>query len=114
MPFYVTPFVLVINNGKYDALAPDQKKAIDDHCTSEWAEKLASPWADYEHSGRDAIKAEAGHIFVEPTAEQVVEWRNAVTPLKTDWANDVRKAGGDPDKIFAGFEAALKKHGAAY
>jgi TRAP-type C4-dicarboxylate transport system substrate-binding protein len=114
MPFYVTPFVLVINNGKYNALAPDQKKVIDDHCTSAWAEKIASPWADYEHSGRAMIKAEPGHIFIEPTPAEVAEWRKAAAPLKADWAADVKKAGGDPDTIYAAFEAALKKHGAAY
>jgi len=114
MAMYVTPFVLVMNNAKYDSMSPAQKKVMDDHCTSEWAEKIASPWADYEHSGREMIKAEPGHIFVEPTPEQIEEWRKAAEPLKTDWANDVKKAGGDPDKIFAEFEASLKQHGAAY
>ena len=60
MPFYVTPFVIVINKAKYDALAPAQKKVIDDHCTSAWAEKIASPWADFEHAGRDKIEGRAG------------------------------------------------------
>ncbi len=114
MPFYVTPFVLVINNGKYDALAPDQKKVVDDHCTSAWAEKLASPWADWEHSGRAMIKAEAGHEFIEPTPAQVQEWRDAAKPLKAEWAASVKKVGGDPDAIYAAFVAAMKKHGALY
>jgi TRAP-type C4-dicarboxylate transport system substrate-binding protein len=114
MPFYVTPFVDVMNKAKYDSLSPAQKKVIDDHCTSEWAEKLASPWADFESAGRAKMKAEAGHVFVEPTPEQVEEWRKAAEPLKASWAEDVKKAGGDPDTIYAEFEAALKKHGAAY
>ena len=41
-------------------LSPAQSKVIDHHCTSEWAEKVASPWADFEHAGRDKIAAEAG------------------------------------------------------
>jgi len=60
------------------------------------------------------IKAEPGHVFTEPTAAQVAEWRKAAEPIKAAWAADVKKAGGDPDAIFAAFEAALKKHGAAY
>jgi len=114
MPFYVTPFVQVMNKAKYESLSPTQKKVIDDHCNTAWAEKIATPWARWEHSGRDMIKAEPGHVFTEPTAAQVAEWRKAAEPIKAAWAADVKKAGGDPDAIFAAFEAALKKHGAAY
>ncbi len=114
MPFYVTPFVDVMNKAKYDSLSPAQKKVIDDHCTTEWAEKLASPWADFEHAGRAKMQAEPGHVFVEPTPEQVALWRQAAEPIKQQWAADVRKAGGDPDAIFAEFEASLKQYGAAY
>jgi TRAP-type transport system periplasmic protein len=114
MPFYVTPFVDVMNKAKYDSLSPAQKKVIDDHCTTEWADKLASPWADFEAAGRAKMKAEEGHVFVEPTPEQVAEWRKAAEPLKAAWAEDVKKAGGDPDTIYAEFVASLKKYGAAY
>jgi TRAP-type transport system periplasmic protein len=114
MPFYVTPFVDVMNKAKYDSLSPAQKKVIDDHCTSEWAEKLASPWADFEAAGRAKMKAAPGHEFVEPTPAQILEWRAAAAPLRDSWAADVKKVGGDPDKIYEAFHAALNKHGAAY
>jgi TRAP-type C4-dicarboxylate transport system substrate-binding protein len=114
MPFYVGSFVDVINKGKYDALSPAQKKVIDDHCSTAAAEKLASPWADYEHSGRAMIKAEPGQEFLEPTPAQIAEWRKAAEPLKAEWAASVKKAGGDPDAIYASFIATLKKHGALY
>jgi TRAP-type C4-dicarboxylate transport system substrate-binding protein len=114
MPFYVTPFVDVMNKAKYDSLSPAQKKVIDDHCTAAWSEKIASPWADFESAGRAKMKAAPGHEFVEPTPAQVAEWRKAAEPLKAAWANDVKRAGGDPDRIYAEFEASLKKHGAAY
>jgi TRAP-type C4-dicarboxylate transport system substrate-binding protein len=114
MPFYVTPFVDVMNKAKYDSLSPAQKKVIDDHCTAAWSEKIASPWADFEEAGRAKMKAAPGHEFVEPTPAQVAEWRKAAEPLKADWAADVRKVGGNPDQIYAEFEASLKQHGAAY
>jgi TRAP-type transport system periplasmic protein len=114
MPFYVTPFVDVMNKAKYDSLSPAQKKVIDDHCTSAWAEKLASPWADFEASGKPMIKAEPGQVFIEPTPAQIELWRKAAEPIKAEWAESVRKAGGNPDEIFAEFEASLMKYGAAY
>lgn len=113
-PLYVTPFVLVMNQGKYDAMSPAQKKVIDDHCTSEWAQKLASPWVDFESAGRDKIKAMPGHEIVELTPEQAKLWHEAAEPLKKQWADQVRKTGQDPDKVWANLEASLKKYNAAY
>ncbi|MGZ5894386.1 MAG: TRAP transporter substrate-binding protein, partial [Caldimonas sp.] len=52
VPLYTTPFVWVMNKDKYEAMTPAQKKVVDDHCTTEWAEKVASPWADFEFAGR--------------------------------------------------------------
>ena len=77
VPLYVTTFAFVINKAKYDAMSPAQKKVIDDHCTSEWAAKVATPWADFEHAGIDKLKAEPGHEVYELSPAQVAEWRKA-------------------------------------
>ena len=45
VPLYVTTFVWVMNQAKYDAMSPAQKKVIDDHCTTDWALKVAAPWS---------------------------------------------------------------------
>ncbi len=112
---YVTTFVWVMNQAKYDSLSANQKKAIDDHCTTEWAERMAGPWADFERAGRDKVAAEPGHVVYPLTAEQLAAWRKAAEPLKGEWAAAARKAGyDDPDAIFAALEADLKKHDAAY
>ena len=50
-----------MNKGTYDAHVTGQKKVIDDHCTTEWAGKIAGPWADFEHAGIDKIKALSDH-----------------------------------------------------
>jgi len=44
-------FTYSINMKKYAALSPAQKKVMDDHCTTEWAMKLAGPWVDYDMPG---------------------------------------------------------------
>ena len=51
MPLYVTTFAFVFNKAKYDEMSASQKKVIDNHCTPEWALKVAAPWADFEHAG---------------------------------------------------------------
>jgi len=111
---YVTTFVWVMNQAKYDSMSAAQKKVIDDHCTTDWAEKLASPWADFEADGRPKIKAEAGHEVYPLTTEQLAEWRKAAEPLAAKWAENARKAGVDPDKVMAELKENLKKRNALY
>ena len=61
VPLYVTTFAFVFNKDKYDQMSAAQKKVIDDHCTNEWALKVASNWADFEHAGVGKLKADAAH-----------------------------------------------------
>jgi TRAP-type C4-dicarboxylate transport system substrate-binding protein len=113
VPLYVTTFVLAFNKAKYAAMSPAQKKVIDDHCNNAWAEKIAAPWADFEHAGIAKLKAEAGHEVYTISPEQTAEWRKAAEPLHKTWADNVRKAGGNPDEIMQELQASLVKYGAA-
>jgi len=114
VPLYVTTFVLVLNKGKYGEMSPAQKGVIDDHCTTEWAEKIAAPWADFEHAGIQKLKDEPGHEVYSITADQLAEWRKAAEPLEAKWAANVRKAGVDPVIAMKELKAELAKYKAAY
>jgi TRAP-type C4-dicarboxylate transport system substrate-binding protein len=114
MPLYVTTFAFVFNKAKYNEMSAAQKKVIDSHCTPEWALKVAAPWADFEHAGIAKIKAEAGHEVYAPSAAQVAEWKKAAEPLAQTWADNVKKAGGDPDTIMKELKGELAKFKAAY
>ena len=91
-----------------------QKKVIDDHCTTEWAVKVASPWADFEHAGIAKLKAEPATRSIRSRAEQLAEWKKAAEPVVKAWADAVKKAGGDPDAIMKELKATLAKYKAAY
>ena len=114
LPFYTTTFALVFNKAKYNSMSAKQKKAIDDHCNSKWALKIASPWADFEHNGIAKIKAEAGQNVYSITPAQVAMWRKAAAPLTAKWEAQAKKGGVDPAKALADLKADLKKEGAAY
>jgi TRAP-type C4-dicarboxylate transport system substrate-binding protein len=114
VPLYVTVFTWVMNKSKYESLSATQRKVVDDHCTTEWAAKLATPWADFEADGRPKIKAEAGHEVYGLTPEQLAEWRKAAEPMQQKWAGNARKVGADPDKVMAALKDALKKQNALY
>jgi TRAP-type C4-dicarboxylate transport system substrate-binding protein len=114
VPLYVTTFAFVFNKDKYNQMSAAQKKVIDNHCTNEWALKVAAPWADFEHAGIAKIKAEAGHDVYTISAEQLAEWKKAAAPLEQKWADSVKKAGGNPDTIMKELKAELTKRQAAY
>ena len=87
---------------------------IDDHCTNEWAGRFADPWADYERAGLEKVKALPGHEVYPITSAQLEEWKKSAEPLHKKWADDVRKAGGDPDAIMKELNATLAQYKAAY
>jgi len=112
--FYVTEQVWVINKAKYEALSANQKKVIDDHCTPEWAQKIAEPWADFEAAGRGKIKAEPGQELDALTPAQLAEWRKAAEPLYAEWAASVKNAGYDPDMVLKELKDSLSKYQSLY
>jgi TRAP-type C4-dicarboxylate transport system substrate-binding protein len=105
MPFWSGIFVWVMNKDRYASMSPAQRTVIDHHCTTEWAEKVASPWADWEHAGLARIAAEPGHEVYKLTPDQVAAWRKAAEPLKAKWAAHVQNA----DKVFSDLQDELKK-----
>jgi len=112
-PLYVTPFVWVLNKDKYQSLSAAQKKVVDDHCTTEWAEKVASPWADFESNGRVKIAGTAGHEMTKLTPEQLDAWRKAVAPVTEQWAEAAKKTGADPKQVLDSLHESLVKYKSA-
>jgi TRAP-type C4-dicarboxylate transport system substrate-binding protein len=114
VPLYVTTFAFVFNKDKYNQMSAAQKKVIDDHCTNEWALKVAGPWADFEHGGIAKLKAEDGHEVYGLNAAQLAEWKKAAEPLEKTWADNVKKAGGNPDQMMKELKDQLAKFNASY
>jgi TRAP-type C4-dicarboxylate transport system substrate-binding protein len=111
-PLYTTVFTYSMNNGVYNGMSAAQKKVIDDHCTTEWAEKVAGPWADFEANGRTKMKALADHEVYALTPDQLAKWKQTVEPLRKSWAEGVRKTGADPDAAMKELDATIAKYGA--
>jgi TRAP-type C4-dicarboxylate transport system substrate-binding protein len=114
VPLYVTTFALVFNKATYDQMSVAQKKVIDDHCTNEWAGRVAGPWAEFEHAGIAKIKALPDHEVYSLTADQLALWKKSAEPLESAWAANVKKAGVDPDATMQELKADLAKYKAGY
>jgi TRAP-type C4-dicarboxylate transport system substrate-binding protein len=113
-PMYVTTFVWVLNKARYEGMSPAQQKVIDDHCTTDWAVRFASPWADFEHAGLAKIRAEPGQTITELTPGQLEDWKKAAEPLHAAWAEGVRKVGGDPAAMDKELQAEIAQYHAGY
>ncbi len=113
-PLYATTFVFVFSPGTYGQMSAAQKKVIDDHCTNEWALKVAGPWADFESAGVQKLKSDPAHEVYPLSKEQLAEWRKAAEPLQKTWADNVKKAGGNADAIMKELKDSLAKFSAAY
>jgi len=109
-PLYTTPFVWAMNKDKYESMSVAQKKVIDDHCTTEWAEKVAAPWADFEFAGRAKLAGLPGHTSYKLTAEQLDAWKKAVAPTEAAWAEGATKAGNDPKQVMESLKSTVAKY----
>jgi TRAP-type C4-dicarboxylate transport system substrate-binding protein len=114
VPLYTTTFVWIMNRAKYDAMSPAQRQVMDDHCTTEWAERVAAPWADFEYAGRDRIRAEPGQQVYTLSADQLSEWRKAAEPLRATWADRARRSGIDAGAALKEFEGTIARYNAAF
>ena len=114
MPTEMGFFTLVINQAKYDGLSANQRKALDAHCTTDWANKINDPWVDFEEAGLAKIAAEPGHEVIKPKPEQVQAWKDAAKPLTEQWAKETAKAGFDSTTALNELNAALAAHNAKF
>jgi TRAP-type C4-dicarboxylate transport system substrate-binding protein len=113
-PLATVMFQWLMSPRTYAAMSAAQKKVIDDHCTTEWAGKFADPWAEFEHAGLAKMKAEPGHEVYTISDAQLGEWKTSAEPLRKQWADNVRKAGGDPDAMMKELKGSLDQYKAAY
>lgn len=110
-PMYVATFATIINNDRYNALTPQQKKVMDNHCTTQTAGWIGREWAKWEDEGRQKLKASgSGHTIVKLKPDELAAWRKSGEPVYKAWSEDMRKAGMDPDKTMADLKASLVKH----
>lgn len=113
-PLYTTVFVMAMNKGTYEGMPEDERAVIDAHCTSEWAQKLASGWAEQEQSGRVKAMEDPAHTVHTPTGEELAAWREATAPLMDAWREEVTAKGQDAAAIEASFREIMGSAGALF
>jgi TRAP-type C4-dicarboxylate transport system substrate-binding protein len=110
---YTTAFVIVINKAAYDGLSTAQKAVMDEHCTSDWAARVAGPFDEFERAGEVKLRTESKGVY-ELTSDQLALWKTAAEPLRKEWLETVRKIGLNPVTALDGLRDQLVRQNAAY
>lgn len=112
--FYSLGTAILINKGAYAKLSDAQKKVVDNHCTSEWAEKMPPAWVAWELEGREKLIADPKHDVYQISGEDLAKWQALKESAFAQWKKDVKDRGYDPDAVLAELSAKIKEYGAGY
>ncbi len=106
---YTTTFVMAMNKAKYNSLAPDLKKVIDNNsgmATSAWLGKIQQ---GNDPKGRKTASDRGNTIFTVGEAE-AQEFRRKSRAIEVEWMEDMNKRGFDGRKLLDTARALIDKH----
>ena len=106
---YNTSFVFIMNQAKYDALAPDLKKAVDELSGEVASRMFGKGWDKVDRRGLAFMQA-SGVQITKADAAFVKQVTDKTEPLIEVWAKAAEAKGmKDPKKALAAFRADIAK-----
>ena len=102
-------FAVLMNKKRYDALAPDLKKAIDDNSGRNIAKWAGETWEEVEKPGM-GMAQKAGNKFMQIPAGEVEKIRNAVQPEIDKFLAELSKPGFDAKAAYADAQKMVAKY----
>ena len=107
---YTTTFVMAMNKAKYNSLAPDLKKVIDNNSgmsTSGWMGKTQQ---GNDSIGRKTASDRGNNIYTVSVAE-AQDFRRKARTVEVEWVEDMNKKGFDGKKLLETARGLIEKHG---
>jgi len=107
---YTTTFVMAMNKAKYNSLAPDLKKVIDNNsglATSGWLGKVQQ---GNDPVGKKPAVERRNTIYTIPVSE-AQEFKRKARLVEVEWIEDMNKRGYDGKKLLEAARALIDKHG---
>jgi len=107
---YTTTFVMTMNKAKYESLAPDLKKVIDNNsglATSGW---LGKQQQASDVPGRKPA-AERGNTIYTLSNAEAQEFAKRSSQVDDEWVTEITKKGFDGKKLLDTAKALIAKHG---
>lgn len=109
---FTAGFVFMMNEAKFDALAPDLKQILNNNSGPELSRTIGRYWDEATAAGRAAAK-ERGNTFVSISAAETDRWIKASQPLFDEWVADMDKKGLPGRQMLQDARDMIAKHAKA-
>ena len=107
---YRTTFVMAMNKAKYNSLALDLKKVIDNN-----SDLVTSTWQGKTQQGNDGFGRKTandrGNMIDTVSAAEGQNFRRKSHAVKAEWVEDMNKKGFDGDTLLDTARNLIEKHG---
>jgi TRAP-type transport system periplasmic protein len=106
---YNTSFVFMMNQGRYDKLSPDEKKAVDAISGEVAARIFGRTWDRVDRRATALMQANQVQI-TKADAKFVADVKARTAPLEQKWVKEAEAKGlKNADKVLAEFRAEIAK-----
>ncbi|MGH8829494.1 MAG: TRAP transporter substrate-binding protein, partial [Polaromonas sp.] len=106
---YTTTFVMAMNKAKYNSLAPDLKKVIDNN-----SGMATSAWLGRVQQGNDVpgrkSASDRGNTIYTVSAAEAQEFRRKSRTVEVEWVEEMNKKGFDGKKLLDTARSLIEKH----
>ncbi|HEX7535291.1 MAG TPA: TRAP transporter substrate-binding protein [Syntrophales bacterium] len=105
-----SPFFIVMNLKKYNALPADIKKAFDEELPPYWNSEAGKIWNREEQTGIEEVKKTAGHEFITLSAADRKLWNERAKTINGPWAQALEAKGLPGKMLIAEKYKAIEKY----
>ena len=106
---YTTTFVMAMNKAKYESLAPDLKKVIDNNSGMATSATLGKIQQGNDVPGRKSASDRGNTIYTISPAE-AQDFRRKARTVEVEWVEDMNKKGFDGKKLLDTARGLIEKH----
>ena len=107
---YTTTFVMAMNKAKYNSLAPDLKKVIDNNSGMATSASLGKTQQGNDGIGRKTA-SDRGNTIYTVSAAEAQDFRRKSRAVEVEWVEDMNKKGFDGKKLLDTARSLIEKHG---
>jgi TRAP-type C4-dicarboxylate transport system substrate-binding protein len=106
---YTTTFVMAMNKAKYESLAPDLKKVIDNNSGMATSAQFGKIQQGNDVPGRKSASDRGNTIYtISPTEAQ--DFRRKARTVEVEWVEDMNKKGLNGKKLLDTARSLIEKH----
>ena len=106
---YTTTFVMAMNKAKYNSLAPDLKKVIDNNSGLATSALLGKTQQANDAIGRKSA-SDRGNTIYTISAAEAQDFRRKARTVEVEWVEDMNKKGFDGKKLLDTARSLIEKH----